>query len=340
MQRTVATLVGALLLGVSACSDLAPTGALTGASTLRSTEASVSGASVFPDVISLPVNPEGIAVGTGSTFYVGNLVSGGAIYHGDLRTGDIALLRPADGKATLGLKFDDRSGYLFAARGGTGWATVIDAATGATVVDMQVAPTASATAPSFVNDVIVTRTAAYFTDSRRPVLYRVPLGAGGELLGGFDVLPLTGDFVQGPITCTLPVIGGAARPGPLFANGIEATPDGQWLIVNSLANGRLYRVDPASGEAIGIDLGVGDVCLADGNVLAGRTLYVMENLANRIAVVELSRDYLSGTITRYITGTVPMTTMARFGNSLYAVTAGFTFLPASQPKQIVRFDMR
>lgn len=115
---------------------------------------------------------------------------------GDLRTGATALLRANDGKPTLGLKYDDRSGYLFMARGGSGWGTVIDAATGVTVAEMQFA-VGSAAAPTSVNDVVVTRTAAYFTDSRRAVLYRVSLGENGALAGGFDLLPLTGDFIQG-----------------------------------------------------------------------------------------------------------------------------------------------
>ena len=34
--------------------------------------------------------------------------------------------------------------------------------------------------PTFVNDVIVTRNAAWFTDSRNTFLYRVPVGPGGQ----------------------------------------------------------------------------------------------------------------------------------------------------------------
>src|SRR4029079_11306827 len=42
----------------------------------------------FPDVIALPNGwqPEGIAMGKGTTFYVGSIPTG-AIYRGDLRTG-------------------------------------------------------------------------------------------------------------------------------------------------------------------------------------------------------------------------------------------------------------
>lgn len=322
MNRNPAVLVGALLVALAACSD---TEQHPGSAT-DLVGVSFSQAAVFPDVIPLPVNPEGIAVGTGSTFYVGS-VAGGAIWRGDLRTGDVALLHANDGRPTLGLKFDDRSGFLFAARG-PGGGKVYDGNSGAIVASF---PFASA--PTLANDVIITRAAAYFTDSFRPQLYRVPLGPAGELLGGFAVVPLSGDWVQTGSSC------GPTPPGALNANGIEATPDGQHLIVNNLATGRLYRVDPATGAATSIDLGGGNVCLADGNLLIGHTLYVMQNLLGRMAVVELSTDYLSGTITRYITGANPMTTMARFGNSIYAVTAGFPFLPSSQPHQVVRFGM-
>jgi hypothetical protein len=46
-------------------------------------------APAFPDSVPLPNDfaPEGIAVGTGSTFYVGSLVDGD-IYRGDLRSGE------------------------------------------------------------------------------------------------------------------------------------------------------------------------------------------------------------------------------------------------------------
>jgi len=52
---------------------------------------------------------------------------------------------------------------------------------------------------------------------------------------------------------------------------------------------------------------------------------VVQNALNQIAVVELGADLTSGFITETITDTdfrVP-TTVARFGNSLYAVNARF-----------------
>jgi hypothetical protein len=129
---------------------------------------------VFLPVIPLPdgFQPEGIAVGRGHTFFVGSIPTG-AIFRGDLRTGEGDLLVPTqDGRYAIGLDFDARSGYLFVAGGPTGQAYVYDADTGAPLAEYQLAAPGS----SFINDVIVTRQAAYFTNSFQPEFYRVRLG--------------------------------------------------------------------------------------------------------------------------------------------------------------------
>ena len=71
----------------------------------------------FPEEISLPngFRPEGISIGNGSTFYVGSIPTG-AIYRGDLRTGEGGVLVPGvGGRAAIGTKFD--RGLLYVA----GW---------------------------------------------------------------------------------------------------------------------------------------------------------------------------------------------------------------------------
>ncbi len=67
--------------------------------------------------------------------------------------------------------------------------------TGATLAAYQLADPGK---PTFVNDVVVTRDAAYFTDSFQPVLYRLPLGPQGALPDQSAVqrILLSGDFVQ------------------------------------------------------------------------------------------------------------------------------------------------
>jgi len=69
---------------------------------------------------------------------------------------------------------------------------------------------------------------------------------------------------------------------------------------------------------------------ADGILLRGRTLYVVQNRLNKIAVVRLARDLSEGTIQREITHPafdVP-TTVARSGNVLFLPNARFGTPPS------------
>jgi len=269
----------------------------------------------FPSIINLPNGwrPEGIAIGKGTAFYVGSLANG-AIYRGDLRTGAGDILVPGvTGRATTGLYVDERHDYLFASGAGGGQGFVFDARTGETLATYQLAEGT----PTFVNDVIVTKKAAYFTDSQQPFLYKVPLGRRGELpdQSAVERIPLSGAYVF--------------VPGAFNANGIEASSDGKRLLVVHSSRGELYRVDPDTGEATLVDLGGYVLTNGDGLRLQGRTLYVVQNRLNQIAVIRLSRDWTSGSVERTITDPnfdVP-TTVGLFGNSLYAVNARFTTPP-------------
>ncbi len=263
----------------------------------------------YPEVIPLPLGlqPEGIATGAGNTFYTGELI-GGKIIRGDLRTGEIETLAEYSDRAALGMDFDSRSGLLFVAGGPTGAAFIYDGNSGADAGMYQLAP-----AGTFVNDVIITRTAAYFTNSFLPEIYRLPLGPRGSLPNPADVetIPLTGDF--------------QFIPGGFNANGIEALQDGSALIVINSGVGELYRVDPATGVASLIDLGGETLVNGDGLVLRGLELYVVQNFFNQIAVVELDQSLASGEITGFLTDSdfrIP-TTAAMFGDALYAVNARF-----------------
>ncbi len=66
-------------------------------------------------------------------------------------------------------------GRIFVAGGNTGSAFVYDAGSGANITSYQLS-----TGGSFINDVVVTKNAAWFTDSSKPVLYRVPLGLAAD----------------------------------------------------------------------------------------------------------------------------------------------------------------
>lgn len=282
-------------------------------------------ADAFPDVIPLPTGwqAEGIAVGRGHTFYSGSLATG-AIYRGDLRTGEGSVLVPPLGRPSVGLDVDKRSNYLFVSGGPSGTASVFDADTGETLAVYQLT-----TAASFINDVIVTRDAAYFTNSLAPVYYRVPLGPGGRLPDESEIeeIPLTGDFGQGT---------------GFASNGITATPNGKWLIIVHSSLGVLYRVNPDTGAAEEIDLDGASVTMGDGIALRGHTLYVVRNRINQIAVVQLNAKFTAGEVVDTLTNpnfAVP-TTVAIFGDSLYTVNARFgSPTPSSEPYEVVRTEI-
>ena len=262
---------------------------------------------VFPKQIDLPNawQPEGIAT-AGQQFYVGSIPTG-AVYRGNLRTGEGAVLVPGQtGRAATGLKAD--RGRLFVSGASTGNAFVYDAATGADITSYMLS-----SGGSFINDVVVTKTAAWFTDSMQPVLYRVPLGPGGEPGPATDVeiVDLTGDYMH--------------VAGSFNVNGIDATPNGKTLVFVQSATGKLFTATP-SGVTKEIVLADGEsVPNGDGILLDGRTLYVVQNRLNMVAKIKLSADLERGRVLERITDpgfSVP-TTIAEHGSRLYAVNARF-----------------
>ncbi len=281
----------------------------------------------FPAIIHLPTGfgPEGIATGLGTSFYTGSLSGHQGIYRGDLRTGQGATLVADPSHAFAGMKVEKRSDELFVAGASSGQCHVYDAATGAPIATVQLAPAGV----NFVNDVAFTRDAAYFTNSYAAVLYRLPLTPGGQLVQPVVAqdIPLTGEWQQ--------------APGAVFnANGIAATPDGRYLIVVNTTIGKLYRVNPATGYATAIDLDGASVSNGDGILLTDETLYVVRNRNNEIVVIHLSPDFASGTVAGTITSSqfdVP-TGIARFGDWLYAVNAKFGTPPTGTPYEVVRVE--
>jgi sugar lactone lactonase YvrE len=256
-------------------------------------------------VISLPDGwqPEGIATGRGTSFYVGSLRDG-AIYRGSVLTGDgSVLVEGQTGQVAVGIEVDGRN-LLWVAGGATGAGRVYDAATGELIASYQFT-----TGATFVNDVVVTKDAAYFTDSINPVLYVVPLDPTGQP-GEPETLPLTGElqYTTG-----------------FNVNGIEASPDGQTLLLVQSNTGLLFRASAETGVTEQVDLGGASLTNGDGLLRRGSTLYVVRNRLNEIAVIDLGPGYATGTLTGTITDPdfqVP-TTVAAFGPYLYAVNARF-----------------
>jgi hypothetical protein len=145
----------------------------------------------------------------------------------------------------VGMKVDPRTNFLFVAGGTSGGAAVYDASTGAEVGFYPFLPPGG----QIVNDVVVTHDAAYFTVSTGPFLGRLALEPNGQP-GTADTIPLPANFgIRG--TCTV----GPAAP---TANGIAATADGTYLIVDHTGEGRLYLLDTATLIPIPIDVTGGD----------------------------------------------------------------------------------
>ena len=278
----------------------------------------------FPDLIQLPngFEPEGIATGGGSSFYVGSLLDG-RIYRGNLRTGTGGVLvEGEEGKVAVGIEVDRRN-RLWVSGGPTGKGRVSDARTG----DLLRSYSFVTPDTGFVNDVVVTRRAAYFTDSMNQVLYRVAIGPRGRL-GAASTLAITGDLVF---------------EDGFNANGIEAGPHGRALLVVQSNTGKLFVVSARSGGSREVELSGGDLQFGDGLLRVGRTLYAVQNQLNQIAEVRLGAGYSSGEIRRTLTDSdfmVP-TTVAAFGRWLYAVNAKFgSEMTPETPYEVVQVRRR
>ena len=311
----------------------------------------------WPDAIEIPIGfeGEGIELGKGHEFFLGALSLSslfgeaffgiphpvnelaGAIYKGNLRTGEGAILAPPTGKPVSGLSYDPRTDYLYAATGfgdlGTGSFTgqgviVYDASSGDVIAEITFGN------GIVINDCLVTRTGVYCTDSINPDLYKVVLENGGRLPSTpvFEVIAMDG-FVMG---------------GGFNANGLVGDFDGRQLVIVNFATGVLFLVDTESGEASPLEIEGAEQLFPDGDglYLDGRTLYILQNFQDKVAVVQLSGDLTGGSFIRNIPGVGapnPLnvaTTIIGFNNSLYAINTHFFDLifgdPALVQSEVVR----
>ncbi|KUM71496.1 SMP-30/gluconolactonase/LRE family protein [Streptomyces griseorubiginosus] len=309
LLTSTAALTGAALLGGTA--RAADAGQTSGAAQASGTaRAAGTRHAPWPARFLLPdgFQPEGITIGSRPYAYFGSLADGD-VYRASLATGRGSVVVKGSGRPTVGLKID-RHGTLFLAGGDSAEIRVADARTGAT-------EQMHATGGTFVNDVVLTPGAAWFTDSFKPVLYRLAKGA-------VETVPLTGDWQQGP---------------DFTANGIERTPDGRaLLVVNAFANGGgLMRVDPRTGAARAVDLGGAKLPNGDGLLLLGRILYAVQQQQNAIDVFRLNDSGTRGTVVTRITDPrfrIP-TTVAAWGSRLYLPNARFD----TEPTPTTEYDV-
>jgi sugar lactone lactonase YvrE len=264
-------------------------------------------ASAFPTTIKLPngFQPEGVATGPGPYAFFSSMADG-SIYRADLRTGRGAIFSRGPGTPSLGMQIDPL-GRLFVAGGTGGDARVLDVHTGRTLASYRLT-----TGPAFVNDIALSRGAAWITDSTNPVLYKLPL-KGGRLPGSAVRIPLTGDLVY--------------KDG-FNANGITPTPDRKGLLIVQSNTGALFHVDP-SGVTRRVNLHGESLKEGDGLLLRGRTLYAVQNRLNAVAVLRLNSAGTQARLLQRRTDPrfdVPAT-MATFGDRIYLPNARFDTPP-------------
>jgi len=292
--------------------------------------ARASGGAPLPDRYVLPgarLFPESIGYqrATGA-YFVGSLVDG-RILRGSLVDGATGPFLPAggDGRASAaGIKVDAR-GRLFVAGGATGAVWVYDVATRRLLARFADGVARGAT---LVNDIAVLPDGdAYVTDSLTPALYRVRADAGGRLR--FERwLSLTGTAIT-------------YYRGGLNLNGIAASADGRYLVVNQTNTGLLFRIDIATKTVRAIDLGgyvdsgqplVQTLTHGDGIVLDGHTLYVARNATEQITAVRLAPDLLSGRVmARYTSPAFRFpTSIVKVGGRLLVLNAQLDRLAADR----------
>ena len=312
-----------------------------------------AGEKPFPKIIPVleGAPPEGFTIGKGTTAYNGSI--DGSIYKVDLRTGIGELFVAAepgfDAESVfagecykLGMRVDKRSNYLFVAGCREGNVYVFDADSGEEMMQYQLTPQYE----SVINDIAITKKAAYFTDYSSPAIFSLPLSKNGSIPDNTDAatrIPLTGDFENGDN-----LLG-------VFANGIVATPDGETLIVGNSGTSKLFRVDPTTGHAdeiivdpplnglvqTGVD-GDGnpilDGAFLDALVMRDGVLYVLGSGFNTpeddgVFVVVLSDDLLTGINMGTITDpdTDFLASGALHGDSLYLNNARYFSFPGCLP---------
>ncbi|MCH7920580.1 MAG: hypothetical protein IIC50_21690 [Planctomycetes bacterium] len=278
---------------------------------------------IWPDLIPIPAGfeAEGIQLGKDQDFFVGtvswsgNLANSGAIYKGNLVTGEGQILVPPTGKPVAGLSYDARTDYLYAATGHSGgfagprWEQglkVYTATSGRLLGEIIFGD------DMVINDVLVTDTAVYCTDSVSTTLYKVALENDGKVFSSTVAkIEMTGfEMAEG-----------------FNANGLVGDFDGKELVIINITTGVLYLVNTESGAATPVNV-QGDEQLfpdGDGLYMDGRTLYIMQNFSQKIAVVDLSDDLTQGTFIKNIVSddfSIP-TTITGFGSCIYAINTHF-----------------
>jgi hypothetical protein len=245
-------------------------------------------------------------------FYVSATNRDGTIFRGELGQQQLEVwVGPRAGDNGRGIDVDD-AGRVYVAGGPSAEVRVFDAS-GTLLAEL---PTGEA--GSFLNDVWVgSDGAAYITDSSLPRIWRV------TQRGSEWVIELWRD-VSDTITYT----------GPLTdfdLGGIVGTPDGRFLPTAQGTTGQLWRIDIATKAIIEVDVDGRALVNADGIVLQGHHLYVVQNFSRQITKLRLSGDWTSAEVDDVLATPADRTfTTAKIARGqLLVVDSRFGFPPAA-----------
>jgi sugar lactone lactonase YvrE len=245
-------------------------------------------------------------------FYVSATNRDGTIYRGELGQQQLEVwVGPRAGDNGRGIDVDD-AGRVYVAGGPSAEVRVFDAA-GTLLAEL---PTGQA--GSFLNDIWVGKDgAAYVTDSSLPRIWRV------TQQGGEWVIELWRD-VSDTITYTPSLT-------DFDLGGVVGTPDGRYLLTTQGTTGQLWRIDLATKSIIQVDLNRSLLVNADGIVLRGHDLYVVQNFSRQITKLRLSGDWSGGEARDVLPTPANRTfTTAKIARGqLLAVDSKFGFPPAA-----------
>jgi sugar lactone lactonase YvrE len=279
-----------------------------------STASTAAAHSVDYDLPSGGVLLEGIGIDQhAGVVYVSGVNDGGDIYRG--RLGDGELKRWVDASGTTGRGIDvDAAGRVFVAGGPTGTVRVFDRG-GALL-----ATVATGVAGSYLNDVAVAPDGSVLiTDSSLPKIWQVTRSGGSWSIAEWkDVsetiayTPSLADFDLGGIVIT-----------------------GRFVLTSQGTTGQLWRIDRRTKAIVEVDLGDADIVNADGIVLKGRKLWVVQNFSRQISEFRLDRRFTTAEL-RDVTATPAtrtFTTAKLARGRLLVVDSQFGFDPAAAPAQ-------
>lgn len=259
---------------------------------------------------------EGIGLAPdGETFYVSGVNDGGDVYRGEVGEEELDLWY--DGTDTTGRGIDvDDEGLVYVAGGPTGTVRIFDAS------GTLLATVANGTAGSFLNDLWVGPDGSvYVTDSSLPIIWRITEGpTGWRIEPWLDV--------SATIAYTAPTT-------DFDLGGIVTTRDDDALLTSQGTTGQLWRIDLATQEIVEVDLGGDAIPNADGIVLKGNRLWVVQNFTRQVSMFTLDSDAESARLRRIqeTPDDQTLTTAKLTKGRLLAVDSQFGFPPATAPAE-------